>query len=238
MTGVRSRRLLFGISRHWIILFGALMSWYNGLPFLAPVFMQIGWEMPARVIYFTYSYQCHQMADRSFFLFGPRLMYAIPDLEGVLQAPINPQTLRQFIGNPHMGWKVAWSDRMVFMYTSTWLFGLLWWLVRHHIKKLPWWGLALFFLPMALDGGTHFVSDLFGLQQGFRYSNDWLAALTHQAFPATFYVGNALGSFNSWMRLLAGLFFGAGVVLFGFPYIDEWFREIAESGDYTAPNRH
>lgn len=84
-------------------------------------------------------------------------------------------------------------------------------------------------LLMALDGGTHFVSDLFGLQQGFRYGNAWLAALTRQVFPATYYVGNALGSFNSWMRLFTGLFFGAGIVWFGFPYIDEWFGDIADS---------
>lgn len=34
--------------------------------------------------------------------------------------------LRQFTGNPQMGWKIAWSDRMVAMFTSLWVFGLLW----------------------------------------------------------------------------------------------------------------
>ena len=238
MTGVRFRSLFFLLSRYWIIFFGALMILYVGLPFLAPVFMQIGWKAPADVIYFIYAYQCHQMADRSFFLFGSRAMYAISDLEGALQAPINPQTLRQFIGNPLMGWKVAWSDRMVFMYTSTWLFGLLWWLVRHRINKLPWWGLALFLLPMTLDGGTHFISDLFGLQRGFRYDNAWLAALTQGTLSATFYSGNALGSFNSWARLLTGLSFGAGVVWFGFPYLDEWFMEIADNLNSATPNKN
>lgn len=82
-------------------------------------------------------------------------------------------------------------------------------------------GLTLFLLPMFIDGGTHFLSDLAGLGQGFRYTSVWLANLTNHVFPATFYAGDALGSFNSWMRLITGQLFGLGVVRFGFPYLDE-----------------
>jgi hypothetical protein len=73
---------------------------------------------------------------------------------------------------------------------------------------------------MGIDGTTHFLSDITGIGQGFRYTNAWLAALTNNAFPSSFYIGDALGSFNSWMRLLTGVFFGIGVVWFGFPYLD------------------
>ena len=117
-----------------------------------------------------------------------------------------------------MGWKVAWSDRMISFYTSVWFFALLWFPFRRRIRPIAWWGLALL-LPMALDGGTHAISDLAGIGQGFRDTNAWLAALTNCAFPATFYAGDALGSFNSLMRLITGLLAGLGIVWLAFPFI-------------------
>jgi hypothetical protein len=78
---------------------------------------------------------------------------------------------------------------------------------------------------MALDGFSHMASDLAGLGQGFRDTNSWLAALTNYSLPANFYAGDAWGSFNSIMRLLTGVFFGAGVVWFLLPYLDEFFED-------------
>ncbi len=69
------------------------------------------------------------------------------------------------------------------------------------------------------------ISDFAGIGQGFRDTNLWLAELTNYRFSAGFYTGDALGSFNSWMRLLSGLFFGFGVVLYGFPYLNEIFED-------------
>lgn len=82
---------------------------------------------------------------------------------------------------------------------------------------------------MAIDGGSHFVSDLAGFGQGFRYTNTWLAELTGNTFARSFYVGNALGSFNSWMRLLTGTLFGLGIVWLGFPYLEKLFMDTARS---------
>ena len=61
---------------------------------------------------------------------------------------------------------------------------------------------------VALDVHGHFISDLVGIGLGFRDSNAWLAVLTGNIFPAAFYAGDALGSFNSWMRLITGILFG------------------------------
>lgn len=122
-----------------------------------------------------------------------------------------------------MGWKVAWSDRMVSMYASLLVFGLLWWPVRRRVRPLPWWCLVLFLLPMALDGGSHMISDLWGIGEGFRYTNEWLTRLTNNSFPMNFYLGDRLGTFNSWMRLLTGVLFGAGVVWFSFPHLHTYF---------------
>lgn len=214
-------KLVYLLFRYWIVPFSILYGIYISLPFLAPVFMHAGWSGAGNAIYFIYSFLCHQLPERSYFLFGPKAMYSLQAIQAAWQNTINPLVLRHFIGNAQMGWKVAWSDRMVSMYTATLFAGLLWWPLRKRLPRLPWWGLFLFLLPMALDGGTHFLSDFAGIGQGFRDSNLWLAALTHNSLPATFYAGDALGSFNSWMRILTGVFFGMGVVLFGFPYIQE-----------------
>ena len=45
-------------------------------------------------------------------------------------------------------------------------------------------------------------------------------------FPETFYAGDALGSFNSWMRLITGILFGLGTVWLTFPYIEETAMDV------------
>jgi uncharacterized membrane protein len=207
----------------WFILFGVIAGGYVLLPFLAPALMAIGWSGPAKAIYFIYSFLCHQLPERSYFLFGPKLTYSLSEVQAAWQNTTNPLILRQFTGNPAMGWKVAWSDRMVSMFTSIWIFGLLWYPLRRRLSSLSMWGLALFLLPIALDGTTHFISDFWGIGQGFRDTNLWLAVLTNHAFAPMFYAGDAWGSFNSLMRLLTGVSFGLGIVWFGFPYLNDSF---------------
>jgi uncharacterized membrane protein len=136
-----------------------------------------------------------------------------------------------------MGWKVAWSDRMVSMFTSLWLSGVLWGIFKRKMKPLPWWGVVLLLLPMALDGLTHTFSDLAGIGQGFRDSNAWLAALTQNIFPPNFYAGDAWGSFNAWMRLITGILFGLGVVWFCFPFLNAAFTNSAQVVEYKYQYR-
>jgi uncharacterized membrane protein len=212
------------IVRHWWSFFCLLYGIFIGLPFLAPVFMHWGWEIPAHWIYFIYSFLCHQLPERSLFLFGPHFTLSLSQVQAAWYDTFNPMVLRQFIGSPQLGWKVAWSDRMVAMYASVYLFALLWWPFRRRIRPLPWWGFLLLLLPMAVDGTSHLISDLWGVEQGFRQANLWLVALTHNSLPASFYAGNALGSFNSSMRWFSGLLFGLAVVWFGFPYLEQAFE--------------
>jgi uncharacterized membrane protein len=212
------------IQNTWIVWFGIVYGIFILLPFIAPVLMDIGWKGAGNSLYFIYSFLCHQLPERSYFLFGSKFTYSLSEIQSAWQNTINPMLLRQFTGEPQMGWKVAWSDRMVSMYSSIWVFGLLWYPFRCRLPRLPFWGLMLFLLPMALDGTTHLISDFAGIGQGFRDSNLWLAVLTHNALPLTFYIGDAWGSFNSIMRLLTGVFFGIGMVWFGFPYLNEAFK--------------
>jgi uncharacterized membrane protein len=207
------------VGEHWFATFLIIYGTWVFAPFLAPVFMNIGWTGAGKAIYFIYSFFCHQLPERSFFLFGQKSMYSLPEIQAAWQNTINPMVLRQFTGNEIMGWKIAWSDRMISFYTSVWLFAVVWYPFRRKIKLLPWWGFALLLLPIVLDGGTHTVSDLAGIGQGFRDTNAWLAVLTNYAFPATFYAGDALGSFNSLMRLMTGLLAGSGIGWLLFPYV-------------------
>ena len=221
----RLERWTHRFSRHWILIFSAVLGMYVIFPLLAPIFMKLGWEAPARAIYIIYSFLCHQLPQRSYFLFGSKLTYSLPEIQSMWRNTLDPLVLRHFIGNPEMGWKVAWSDRMVSMFTSLWLLGIFWKPLHRWLKSLPWWGLVLFLLPMAVDGVSHFISDLSGIGQGFRDSNAWLAILTNHSFASSFYSGDAWGSFNSLMRLLTGILFGLGLVWFGFPFLEDIYSQ-------------
>lgn len=107
--------------------------------------------------------------------------------------------------------------------------GLVYGTVRQRLKPLSLWIFVLFALPMAIDGGTHYISDLFGIGNGFRDSNSWSAALTNNSLPAAFYAGDALGSFNSWMRIVTGVLFGIGFAWLAYPQFGDWFAEVART---------
>lgn len=220
-------RAAYRVCRHWIAFLilgsGALVA----LPWLAPVFMKIGWTGAGRNVYTAYSFVCHQLPQRSFFLFGPQPMLTLDDVLQAGAGSLDPFSLRQFVGSEAVGYKVGWSDRMVSMYTSIPLAALAWWALRGRIKPLPIWGFVLLTLPIVLDGASHTLSDFAGIGMGFRDSNLWLSTLTGNSLPAWFYAGDALGSFNSWMRLITGALFGIGLVGFAFAPLGEAFEGLA-----------
>jgi uncharacterized membrane protein len=218
-------RLVFGLSRHWFLIVNVLIAIWVGLPWLAPVFMHLGLTSAAKAVYFLYSFQCHQLPERSYFLFGEKTMYSLSEIQTAWQTTANPLILRQFIGNSEMGWKVAWSDRMVWMYTSILFGALLYGLLRKKLKPLSFWKFAILLVPMVIDGGTHMISDLQGIGEGFRDTNIWLQVLTNNVFSSSFYQGDALGSFNSSARLLTGILFGIALVRFVYPNLNDIFTD-------------
>jgi uncharacterized membrane protein len=207
------------ISNHWFATFLIIYGIWVWLPFLAPVLIKLGLTTAGNIVYFIYSFFCHQLPERSFFFFGEKTMYSLAEIQAAWQDTANPMILRKFIGNEAMGWKIAWSDRMISFYTSVWLFAVAYWPLRHKLKPISWWAFALLLIPMIIDGSTHAVSDLRGIGLGFRDTNQRLVALTNNALSPAFYAGDALGSFNSWARLISGLLAGLGIVWLAFPYI-------------------
>jgi uncharacterized membrane protein len=220
------QKQVLGLSRHWLAWTNLFWGVLFGLPWLAPVLMQVGASGPARGIYFFYGFLCHQYANRSFFLFGPKVMYTFTELQPSASNAGTWLGLRAFVGTTELGYKVAWSDRMISMYGGILLGGLIFALVRHRLRPPCWLTFGLLLAPITIDGITHMIADLAGVGQGFRYDNAWLATLTGNLFPESFYLGNALGSLNSWMRLITGLLCGLAVVWLAYPYVEAHFRQM------------
>ncbi len=221
-------RFALWVSTHWLALFVVAAGALVLMPFMAPVLMMLGATGPAGLIYGFYSLLCHQLPQRSLFLFGPQPMYSLAEIKAVW--PLDGFAgLRQFVGNPEMGYKLAWSERMIALYGSVWLGAIGFALVRARLKSLP---LAVWLLagvvPMGLDGFIHMVNDLFAGTSGtgFRDNNAWLQALTGNVLPAWFYAGDALGSFNSDVRWLTGILFGLTTVWLIFPLLETAMREL------------
>lgn len=219
--------LVHGIVSHWLLSINVLLGIFVGLPWLAPVLMHTGQEGPARMVYAIYSFFCHQLPERSWFLFGQSFSPTLVQIDRASGAGTSFLALRQFIGNPEMGWKLAWSDRMVGFYGGWFLFGVVYALIRQSRpgwRGLRWQTALWLLLPIFLDGVTHAVSDLWGIGAGFRDTNGWLAIVTGYRLPAAFYAGDAWGSFNSVARLTTGLLAAAGLILWLFPWMDRLLK--------------
>ena len=103
-------RLVARLARHWLALFNTIVAVFVLLPFLAPLLMHLGLERPAAVIYLVYQPTCHQLPERSFFLFGPQGAYSVAELEadgavpvGASSAPARDAALCRQSGNRLQG---------------------------------------------------------------------------------------------------------------------------------------
>lgn len=213
------------LSRHWLALFNSFVGAVILLPYLAPLLMWLGLPGLANRIYFLYTILGHQLPQRSIFLFGPKLMYSLPEITVYTQS-LSPLVLKEFTGNAALGWKVAYSDRLMAWYGGFWIASLVYAVIRRRIRPLPIWGLVLFSLPMLIDGTTHTISDALINNQfgaGFRDTNAWLAQLSNNLLPLWFVAGDGVGSFNSIMRWISGALFGIGLAWFLLPWAENTF---------------
>ncbi|MRR31675.1 DUF2085 domain-containing protein, partial [bacterium] len=164
----RGDRFGLWFTRNYVKVIVAVLVIFTGLPFLAPVLEKTGNDGIARVIYLIYRPLCHQLTYRSYFLFGEQAVYPrqLANVPGVLTyeqvTGLNPLDLaasRDFIGNPLVGYKVAFCERDVAIYASLALFGILFQLTGRKLKQLPWilW-LILAVIPIGLDGVTQIPS--------------------------------------------------------------------------------
>jgi uncharacterized membrane protein len=157
-------KVIFRLATHWLLLANLFWGLYVGLPFLAPLFMHAGYTTPANIIYTLYRPLCHQRPDRSYFIDGPQVVYSPQQLEaaGVRAGPFSRD-----IGNQTLGWKVAFCERDVAIYSSIFLTGLVYGLIRRRLGKwlMPFRVYIIFLIPMGLDG----TLQLFGLYESTWY---------------------------------------------------------------------
>jgi uncharacterized membrane protein len=172
-----SRRITYLLSHvvrcfgaHWLAVANLAFALYVGLPVLAPVLMESGHEGAARFIYTIFRPLCHQLPERSFFLFGPESVYSHEELALRLGGWVPSR----YIGTLGLGFKMAMCERCVAIYGVMLLAGLLFGLVRGHIRPLPLIGFGLLILPTAIDGGGQLI--------GLWTSTWWLRLLTGALF--------------------------------------------------------
>lgn len=186
-------RALRGFSRHWLAILNTIVFLYVALPFMAPVLMRVGATTPARWIYTVYSPVCHQLAFRSWFLFGEQAAYP-RQLAGTGLTSFGAATgiseddlaaARAYVGEEGIGYKVALCERDIAIYGGIFLAGVAFSFVRGRLRPLPimiWFGLGV--LPMAIDGGSQLLSGLPGIPTawGVRESTPLLRTITGLLF--------------------------------------------------------
>lgn len=210
------------LSRHWLLFVNTGYGLFIGLTAVAPLLLALGLDGPAWLLYRAYALNCHQLPQRSYFLFGPHGIDTY-SLQQVLGWGANPTNLRSFVGNPEIGFKMAMAHRTTAIFAAILMGGLVYVLFRRRAKGLSWkWYVALM-APMVLDGFSHVISEVTGL--GFRQTNAWAAWLTGSAFGVAFYTGTTIGSLNWLLRTLTGALAGMASVWLLYPRIDEAVRE-------------
>jgi uncharacterized membrane protein len=166
-------KAIFKLAKHWLLLANLFWGLYVGLPFLAPVLMNVGWTGPAKVIYTIYRPACHQRPERSYFIGGPQMVYSVDQLEA---AGVKTGLFSREIGNETVGWKVAFCERDVAIYGAMFLAGLVYGLVR---RRLGAWKMRfLYFIPFLVPMGLDGTLQLFG----FYESNYILRTITGVIF--------------------------------------------------------
>lgn len=209
---IAADRFIFWLSKHWLAVFNTLAFLYVGLPFLAPMLMQLGAEGAASVIYRIYGPLCHQLPQRSFFLFGPQLSYRLPELMELAGDKVSGPWANEFVGSPELGYKMAFCQRDAAIYGAIFLFGVIYGLLRRRwdVRPLSWWAYILMGLvPMGLDGGYQFLS---------------------YALPLVF-PGISLQPYETTplMRVITGTLFGWATVWLAYPYLQESMEDVRAS---------
>ena len=211
-----SDRFTFWFSQKYMLVFILIISIYVGTPFIAPVLMEAGMDTPARIIYMIYSPLCHQLAFRSWFLFGEQPVYPleiahvddlVPYEEYTNQTKVDLLGARNFVGNETMGYKVALCERDVAIYVALLIFAIVFVISGRKIRGLPWYlWIAIGLVPIGLDGLSQLPSLASGLIP--------FIPIIRESTPI--------------LRTITGVLFGFCTGWYMFPLIEESMNETSQ----------
>ena len=152
---------------------------------------------------------CHQLAFRSYFLFGEQMVYprqvaGLKDLVSFEQATgLDTNDLiaaHNYVGNDLLGYKVALCERDVAIYGGVLLFGLVFSLSGRRFPILSWWvWILLGIAPIGFDGVSQLISQLH-------------IAFINQIFP--------FRESTPFLRTLTGGLFGIITAWFAYPLVE------------------
>lgn len=212
----RSDRFGLWFARNYIKVIIIFLTIFIGVPFLAPIAEKNENDGLARVIYTIYRPLCHQLAFRSYFLFGeqpyyPRALAHVPNMktyeEVTASNVVDVEAARNFIGNPVLGYKVAICERDIAIYLGIILFGIIFEVSKHGIKGLSWYFWFIFaLLPIAIDGFSQLPN---------------LAANPPTWLP--------IRESTPFLRTITGALFGIGTGWYLFPIMEETMQETSSS---------
>lgn len=150
-------RFILWLTGHWLAAVNGFLALMLGLALLAPWLMLHGQTRAGELLYLAYAPLCHQLPERSFFVGGRAPWYTLNQLTALLryEPPL------RYLGNPQLGYKMAFCERDAAIYVGWLAGGLAFALFRRRLKPLPWWGLILSTVPMGVDG----MLQLLGLLQ-------------------------------------------------------------------------
>lgn len=193
----------------WFLIVFLLI--YTILPLLSPLFFHFGMDRFGWYIQTLYRFTCHQRPERSLFFFGPKLSYTIEELA---RNGYEPNIIGYpFIGNPELGYKVAFCVRDTFIYTTLIISAIISTASKKRLK-VPWWIIVLLVVPLVIDGSLQFISELAHIMH---YGPDITIA-------KPFYLS------NNWNRAITGALFGTGLGFF-------LFSELRQSLNESCPGR-
>jgi len=211
-------RFVLWLSKRWLAVVNAMALVYVGLPLAAPAMMYLGLTGPARLIHAVYSPLCHQLPQRSFFLFGPRLTYRFEELALLVGAELtdNPWS-GAFAGDRSVGYKIALCQRDMAIYGTILVAGLAFGVARRwrRVRPMPVWAyIVMGVLPMLIDGGYQWIS------YALATLVPSLGVVPHETTPI--------------FRVATGSLFGLSTVWLAYPHVEDTMEEVRESLEIKA----
>lgn len=216
-----SDKISYWFGKYFLLFINLLLFFYITLPFVAPIAMKYDKPGIAKPIYTMYRVVCHQLAFRSWFLFGDQPAYPreaahfhediwliYEEATGASSANTSGEIwdASRFTGEEldgAIGYKVALCQRCLAIYGTMFLFGILYTLTGKKIPPLPWYIWLIVGLgPIGLDGFSQLFSQMLNIPW-FDY---------RESTPV--------------LRTITGALFGLTTGWFGFPAIQETADEL------------